>query len=160
MVFRDCTSNAHYVTPQYIRTRKLPGYCSCMTLTESIFWLLLQYVLANAVCGERRKIVSVWYICCAQPAAPVFIAVLPSAATVYIGYMLTLDCLAESKPSPTYMWTHNRSPIPGATSSKYTFSPPTKVLAGTYACTATSSGVGTIAQSTTVSVLDVGECRF
>ncbi|XP_065198482.1 hemicentin-2-like [Sycon ciliatum] len=93
-------------------------------------------------------------------AKPAFVSQFATSYPVYINYPITLDCSAEGKPTPTYAWTRNGSPVLGQTSSKFTFTPLSKLEAGRYGCTATVTSpnvgiIGTRVQSTLVLVNEV-----
>jgi acetyl esterase/lipase len=86
----------------------------------------------------------------AVSAAPVLATALKNT-TVYVGDTVTLSAAFTGSPNPTYSWTKNGVPIPGATDSTYAFIPAATTESGTYTVTALNT-YGSISSSATVSV--------
>jgi acetyl esterase/lipase len=86
----------------------------------------------------------------AVSAAPVLATALRNT-TVYVGDTVTLSAAFTGSPAPTYSWTRNGMPIPGATDSTYTFIPAATTESGTYTVTALNT-YGSLSSSATVTV--------
>jgi len=86
----------------------------------------------------------------AVSAAPVLGTALRNT-TVYVGDTVTLSAAFTGSPAPTYSWTRNGMPIPGATDSTYTFIPAATTESGTYTVTALNT-YGSLSSSATVTV--------
>jgi len=86
----------------------------------------------------------------AVSAAPVLATALKNT-TVYVGDTVTLSAAFTGSPTPTYSWTKNGVPIPGATDSTYTFIPAATTESGTYIVTALNT-YGSLSSSAIVTV--------
>jgi acetyl esterase/lipase len=86
----------------------------------------------------------------AVSAAPVLATALKNT-TVYVGDTVTLSAAFTGSPTPTYSWTKNGVPIPGATDSTYTFIPAATTESGTYTVTALNT-YGSLSSSASVTV--------
>jgi sugar lactone lactonase YvrE len=76
----------------------------------------------------------------------------PSNVTIANGRSVAFNAITIGTSTPTYQWTFKGMPISGATDAVLLISGATSANAGTYACTASSSG-GSVYTSTTLTVI-------
>jgi hypothetical protein len=91
-------------------------------------------------------------------AAPSF-SLEPASLTVSEPSTVVFDALASGTPSPSYQWSFNGTPIPGATSPVLLIEGATSANAGSYACAATNSlGTATSSAATlgVIATQDIG----
>ncbi len=94
----------------------------------------------------------------AAPAAPRFLQT-PSDQTVMAGGGTTFTAAASGVPEPSYQWSFNGSPLPGATNATLNLVAVTAAQAGRFTVTA-SNASGSLSHSVTLTVISRPDIRI
>jgi len=120
-----------------------------VTITDSFYGAVQGGSLLPGTSTSAGDVVTI------NPAAGPQITLDPVSVSVPAGGSTTLSVEAIADPAPSYQWSINGVPIPGATSSTYTIAAASTSDAGNYTVTVSNLG-GTALSNSAVVAIDVG----